>query len=84
MNRFDNFLSDVFTSKKALAAMATLLLIVLQSLGLPISEEVLNKILMVVAPYLVGQGIADSGKEAAKIKATFEDPTYKPYQPVRS
>lgn len=67
MDRFKKFLADVFTSKKAVAAMVTLLVIILQAFGLPISEEVIHNILMVVAPYLVGQGIADAGKSAAKI-----------------
>lgn len=61
-------LADVLTSKKALAALATLLVIILQAAGLPITEEVIHNILLVVGPYLVGQGIADHGKEAAKVQ----------------
>lgn len=74
MNRFTAFLADVFTSKKALAALATLLVILLQALGLPITEEMVQNILMVVGPYMVGQGIADHGKEAAKVTALLHTP----------
>ena len=74
MNRFTAFLADVFTSKKALAALGTLLVIILQALGLPITDEMINKILYVVGPYMVGQGIADNGKEAAKATALLNIP----------
>lgn len=74
MNRFTAFLADVFTSKKALAALATLLVILLQALGLPITEEMIQNILFVVGPYMVGQGIADHGKEAAKASALLNTP----------
>lgn len=63
-----DFLNDVFTSKKALAALATLLVIILQALGLPITEDMMNQILFLAGSYIVGQGIADIGKEAAKIE----------------
>lgn len=62
------FLNDVFTSKKAMAALATLLVIILQALGLPITEDMMNQILFIAGSYIVGQGIADNGKEAAKLK----------------
>ncbi len=68
MERFKALLVDIFTSKKALAAIATLIVIILQALGLPVTDEMIEKILLVVGPYLVGQGIADHGKEAAKMK----------------
>lgn len=62
-----DFLNDVFTSKKAMSALATLLVIILQALGLPITEDMMNQILFIAGSYIVGQGIADHGKEAAKI-----------------
>jgi len=31
----------------------------------------IEKILLVVGPYLVGQGIADHGKEAAKVTTAY-------------
>jgi hypothetical protein len=74
MERFAAFLADVFTSKKALAALATLLVILLQALGLPITEEMIQNILLVVGPYMVGQGIADNGKEAARVNAQPHTP----------
>lgn len=72
MNRFKALLADVFTSKKALAALGTLLVIILQSLGLPVSDAMIEHILLVVGPYLVGQGIADHGKGAATVSAQLE------------
>jgi len=59
---------DLVSSKKAIAAIAGLLTVIANSLGLTgLSEESLMQILGVLGAFMVGQGIADNGKEAAKI-----------------
>ncbi len=60
---------ELFKSKKFLAAIAGAAVVVLnKAIGLEIPETDVLKILGVVASYIVGQGIADHGKEKAKIE----------------
>ena len=62
-------LRDLFSSKKAVAAMASIGVIVANSAGLTaLSESTLMMILGVIGSYIVGQGLADLGKEKAKIE----------------
>jgi len=62
-------LRDLFSSKKAVAAMASIGVIVANSVGLTaLSETTLTMILGVIATFIVGQGLADFGKEKAKIE----------------
>lgn len=67
-----DFLKSVLTSKKAIAALAAiaavLLVPVLAKVGLVLSEDQIEHFVAVVAAYLVGQGIADHGKEKAKVE----------------
>lgn len=53
-------------SKKFLTAIAGVLVVVLEEVGLPVSEEAL----LPIVAYIVGQGIADHGKERAKVEAS--------------
>lgn len=73
-NIFVRFLTAITGSKKAIAAIATVIFTFLApklaALGITISEAELEKVIGIAIAYLVGQGIADSGKEAAKIKAS--------------
>lgn len=63
-------LGDVLSSKKAMAAITGILLILSKSLGLPITEEMLYQILTMIGTYIVGQGVADIGKSAEQVKKT--------------
>ena len=58
----DNAIKTMFGSKKFLAALAAVLLIVLAEAGVPIHEDVL----IPLVAYIIAQGIADFGKERAK------------------
>ena len=73
MNPFLKALGGMFASKKALAMLALLaVVIVMLALRYSIDEiEQLVKVLgaFVTGPYLLAQGIADHGKERAKIEA---------------
>lgn len=55
-------LIEIFTSKKALAAIAGVIIVVLNRLGIHLDSETMNQILAIIASYIVGQGFADSGK----------------------
>ena len=57
-----NAIATMFGSKKFLAALGTVILIVLEDVGVPIPEEVV----VPLVAYIVAQGIADLGKERAK------------------
>ncbi len=68
-------LEQLFTSKKFIAMIGGILLALVnwgsKRLGIPLSldPETLNWALTLVAAYIVGQGVADVGKEKAKILA---------------
>lgn len=64
-------LKNLVSSKKFMIMAATILMALASKLGLNIDPEMLTQIIAVVSAYLVGQGIADHGKEAAKINAAW-------------
>ena len=57
-----NAIATMLSSKKFLAALGTVILIVLEDVGVPIPEEVV----VPLVAYIVAQGLADIGKERAK------------------
>lgn len=59
---------QLFGSKKFLASLAGVIFVAVQELGWNLSEQTVMMVLGLVASYVVGQGIADAGKEAAKVK----------------
>ena len=59
-----NAIATMFGSKKFLTALTGVAAVVFDNLGVPISEEALLPLLA----YIVGQGIADHGKERAKVE----------------
>ncbi|MXW55656.1 MAG: hypothetical protein F4Z33_01730 [Gemmatimonadales bacterium] len=64
-----NAIVTMFGSKKFLTAVTGVAVVVLEDLGLPISEEAL----LPLVAYIVGQGIADHGKERAKVESGKAD-----------
>ena len=62
-------LADLFKSKKALAAVAAVFTAAAAKLGWDVTTDELMPILSPLMVYIVGQGIADHGKESAKVKA---------------
>lgn len=62
-------LIDLFTSKKALATIAGVLLALTNRIGLHIDPDQLNLALGLIGAYVLGQGIADHGKAAAEVNA---------------
>lgn len=60
---------DLLTSKKFVALLAGLVTIIVNAVfGLQLREDVVLSITAMVSAYLVGQGVADAGKERAKIE----------------
>jgi hypothetical protein len=62
-------LKDLLASKKGIACIAGILSIVASSLGFAfLTEAALLQLLTILGMFIVGQGLADIGKEAAKVK----------------
>lgn len=62
-------LKELLASKKFLALLAALLAWVIGKLGLDIPAADLLPVLGLIAIYIVGQGVADLGKESSKVLA---------------
>ena len=65
-----NVISQIFRSKKAITMLATVVCTIGAKVGWNISTEELMPILSPIMAYIVGQGIADHGKERAKVEAS--------------
>lgn len=57
-------------SKKFLVMLAGIIVAVLAKVGVPLDPDLVNQVVGLAAAYIVGQGIADHGKEAAKVGAS--------------
>ena len=62
-------LKDLLASKKFLATLVGILSILIGKIGWNVPDETLTQLVALVASFVVGQGIADFGKEKAKIEA---------------
>ena len=61
---------QLFSSKKFTVGLAGVLFVVLNEvLGLGVGEDLVGDVVQLASAFLVGQGIADAGKEKAKIEA---------------
>lgn len=60
---------QLLSSKKFLVMLAGVFVAVLGKVGVPIDPDLTQEILAMCAAFVVGQGIADHGKEAAKVTA---------------
>lgn len=65
-----NALVELLKSKKALTAIAAAIVAAAAKIGWDVSTDELIPILTPIMAYVVGQGIADHGKERAKIEKT--------------
>lgn len=63
-------LKGLFTSKKFIAAVVAVLVAIGTRYGLNLDPETVGVIIAPIVAYIVGQGMADRGKEAAAINAT--------------
>lgn len=62
LDKLKKMLIEAATSKKALAAIAGVLIVFFKKWGLDLSEDAVNQLLQTIAAYIIGQGIADMGK----------------------
>lgn len=70
-------LQAIFHSKKASAAMAGVLLTLLAPLasriGWDLTQDQLLAVLGIIGTYILGQGLADAGKERAKLELAWRE-----------
>jgi|CXWL01.1.fsa_nt_gi uncharacterized membrane protein len=62
-------LYEMFTSKKFIAALAGTIVAFTAKIGLELPVADVATVLTPIVAYIIGQGWADTGKEAAKISA---------------
>ena len=55
------------TSKKAIATVVGVILVLTNRIGLQLPEEQLTAVITPIVAYIVGQGLADFGKEKHKV-----------------
>lgn len=61
---------ELLTSKKFVVFVAGLLITFAAKYGLNLDPDMVQNVIYMIVAYLVGQGIADHGKEAAKVQVT--------------
>jgi hypothetical protein len=62
-----NVLKELLASKKFIVMLAAMVVAIASKLGFAIDHDMSTQVITLASAYLVGQGIADHGKEAAKI-----------------
>ena len=65
-------IKEMLTSKKFLASIAGVIVAAAARIGLELDANVVIELLIPIVGYVVSQGWADSGKEAAKIEQETE------------
>lgn len=66
-------IKDLFNSKKFLVTAAGTIVSLVAKLGYDVPTEFVYALLGLVSAFVVGQGFADWGKEAAKVKAAANE-----------
>lgn len=61
---------ELLTSKKFVVFVAGLIVTLAAKYSFNLDPEMIQNIIYTIVAYLIGQGIADHGKEAAKIQVT--------------
>lgn len=72
MDDFRQMLTNLLTSRKAIAAVVALIVAIAAKYGLNLDPELVRLVVGVIGVYILAQGIADSGKEGAKIAAAAQ------------
>jgi len=63
---------EFLTSKKFITAVVGIIITAAAKHNLNLDEQQVYGVVAVIVAYILGQGWADSGKEAAKVKATAD------------
>jgi hypothetical protein len=78
MDIIKHFLSAIAGSKKAVATVAAIILVLLQPqlarINIDVTQAELEQILLALLVYVGAQGVADLGKEKAKVEAVAAAP----------
>lgn len=74
-NKIKPILADILGSKKALALIAGAIVWALAQADIVATPEAILPLLGIISVYLLGQGIADNGKEAVKAAKKPSAPT---------
>lgn len=78
MDIIKHFLSAIAGSKKAVATVAAIILVLLQPqlarIDIDVTQAELEQILLALLVYVGAQGVADLGKEKAKVEAAAAPP----------
>jgi hypothetical protein len=64
MTAFLKIVSEILTSKKAIATITGVLIVATNRIGLQLPEEAVTQIVAAIAAYVVSQGLADFSKNA--------------------
>jgi len=64
-----DLLKELFSSKKFVVMLAAMIVAVASKAGLALNPDLINQILALAGVFILGQGVADHGKEAAKVSA---------------
>ena len=65
-------LKTLLSSKKFIAMLAGLVATLVAKIGWNVDTETVNQVIALVVSYVVGQGLADAGKEKAKYECDLE------------
>ena len=66
-------LRGLLGSKKFVAMIVGLIATLVAKIGWDVPEETIAKVVALIASYIIGQGVADAGKERAKIEAAAKE-----------
>ena len=61
-------IQDFLSSKKGIALLVGVIITFVAKYGIDVDEATVTQVVSLVVAYIVGQGIADAGKEAVKIQ----------------
>lgn len=73
MDAVKEALKGLLSSKKSIAMIAGAIVSIVGKIGFDLPVEVVASVVGLVAAYVVGQGMADWGKEAAKVSEAMKE-----------
>ena len=65
-------IKQLLTSKKFVSSAAGIIFVILnETLGWAVPEKVVYSVLGLIVTYVIGQGVADNGKESTKLQVRY-------------
>lgn len=71
---FMSLIKQLLASKKAIAMIAGVIVAAVGRIGLELPTDAVTQIVAPIVAYILGQGLADAGKEAMKLDAESFEP----------